>query len=119
MLYNKTRGVFPSAPLRQQEKEIITWELEEDMTTEETRRVKDSYWRTWCAYHARWFGAEPPVLPMTTDSVMAVAAQMKAYGNRSYPNYLAARERHKDGGFDWTQEWIARGSDASRRRKEE
>jgi hypothetical protein len=105
VMYNKIRGSFPTAPITEQERGLLTHELEEDMTVEETRRVRDSYWRTWSLYHGRWFGDDDPVLPMTHASIIAVAAQMKHYGYRSYPNYLsAARERHVNAGHDWTGE---------------
>ena len=57
VMYNKVRGVYPSEPITVAERERVTTEFEADITVEETRRVRAAYWRTWNAYHARWFGA--------------------------------------------------------------
>jgi hypothetical protein len=103
VLYNKVRGTFPADPMTDDERSRITAELEADVTVAETRRVRESNWRTWIAYHGRWFGSCIPTLPLTPSAIFAVAAQMKSRGYRSYPNYLsAAKERHLDGGFTWT-----------------
>ena len=102
-MYNKVRGTFPTEPMTEDERCRITSELEADVTVAETRRVRESYWRTWIAYHGRWFGSGIPTLPLTSPAISAVAAQMKSRGYRSYPNFLsAAKERHLDGGFTWT-----------------
>jgi hypothetical protein len=103
VLYNKVRGTYPTDPITDEEKRRVTAELEADVTVAETRRVRESYWRTWCAYHARWFGPRIPALPLIPSAISAIAAQMKSRGYRSYPNYLsAAKERHLDNDFAWT-----------------
>ena len=75
VIYNKVRGSLPTAPITEQEKVQVMDELEADITVEGTRRVRESYWRTWNTFHARWFGHSVPVLPQNSSSISAVAAQ--------------------------------------------
>ena len=51
--------------------------------------------RTWALLHHRWFGRELPMLPLTPARLCAIAAQMKAAGYRSFPNFaVAAKDAH-------------------------
>ena len=59
--------------------------------------------KTWDRLHRRWFGDDPPVIPLSPASILAVAAQMKDAGYRSFPNYgWAAKDLHITSGFPWT-----------------
>ena len=99
------RGAFPTTALTDEDRERALNALEQDMVTSSTCRVRQSNWRTWHAFHLRWFGSETPPLPLTTVSIRAVAAQMKEAHYRSFPGYLsAAREVHLEAGHSWTDE---------------
>jgi hypothetical protein len=99
------RGAFPSHGLTDEDRENALNALERDMTTAGTSRVRQSNWRTWMAFHMRWHGAATPPLPLTPESLRAVAAQMKEEHYRSFPNYLtAARENHLEAGHLWSDE---------------
>ena len=45
--------------------------------------------KTWCRLRASWFGADVAPLPLKPAYISAVAASMKAAGDRSYPNDLS------------------------------
>ena len=99
------RGTFPTATLTDEDRELALNNLERDTTVPSTSRVRQSNWRTWLAFHHRWFGTTVPPIPLTTPGIRAVAAQMKDAHYRSFPGYLsAAREIHGAEGHEWTSE---------------
>jgi hypothetical protein len=106
------RGSQPSEPLGEHERVALRQALLRDVVVPGTARAKASSWATWQYYHQRWHGTDEPTLPLTPTKIEAVAAQMKAQGYRSFPNFLSAvREKHVDAGHIWT-------SDLERSRKQ-
>ena len=70
----KVRGVMPQWELREQEREGLLAELDGAVNAPSTLVARESNFRIWTLYHLRWFGTETPVLPLTVDSIRAVAA---------------------------------------------
>ena len=104
-LAHTARGVFPTTALTDEDRARALDELEKDTVVASTARVRQSNWRTWLAFHLRWFGASMPPLPLTPQGIRAVAAQMKEAHYRSFPGYLsAAREFHRADGHAWSDE---------------
>ena len=60
------------------------------MITRGTAIARASCRRTWSTLHWRWFGASCPIIPLTPEKICAMAAQMKASGYRSFPNFVGA-----------------------------
>ena len=81
------RGRRPTAPLSAHDSAMQLDALKAHFFVDSTRQSRASHFRTWTSFHFRWFG-EGQVLPLTVDSMTAVAAQFKAQGYRSFPNYL-------------------------------
>jgi hypothetical protein len=99
------RGSFPTTALSDEDRERALDNLERDMVVQSTCRVRLSNWRTWNAFHLRWFGQDADPLPLTPATIQAVAAQMKEAHYRSFPGYLsAAREVHLEASHPWTDE---------------
>jgi hypothetical protein len=86
------RGVADTSPLDDADRAALLSGLEADVFAPSTTLARASAVRTWSRYHSRWFGEGSPVLPVTTYKLRAVAAQFKALGYRSFPNYLTAIE---------------------------
>ena len=113
------RGTFPCEPITGDERATALDELEADVIGASTARVRASTWKTWRAFHCRWFGAGSEALPLTVSSIYAVAAQMKMAGYRSFPGYMSsAREAHVAAEHCWTEslERARRRSKASTQR---
>ena len=99
------RGTFPTHALTDEDRERALDALEQDTVTSSTSRVRQSNWRTWSAFHLRWFGSASHPLPLTTSSIQAVAAQMKEAHYRSFPGYLSsARDFHAEAGHAWNED---------------
>ena len=91
--------------LQDGEREQLLAELQADVTTTGTAIGRESSIRTWIKFHTRWFGLTSSWLPITCDSLRAVAAQMKQAGYRSYSNcVVAVKEAHEDALHEWTRE---------------
>merc|ERR1712051_603399 len=62
-------------------------------------------WATWVKMHVKWFGdgaGALPVLPLTVESLRAVAAMLIAGGYRSTGHYVSrAKDEHMKT-FSWT-----------------
>ena len=100
-----TRGTLPTSTLDDAARAAALADLDVDSVTTGTAVARSSAVNTWEYFHVRWFGHATPSLPLTTEKIRAVAAQMKAAGYRSYPNFLSAiKNDHLDGGHQWTQE---------------
>ena len=82
------RGVLPTSALDHADGVALLEELDEDRYAQSSKAPKASHINTWVKLHVRWFGGDIPPLPLTVESVRAVAAQMKGAGYRSFPNYL-------------------------------
>ena len=54
--------------------------LQADTSARSTAASRASCVRTWALLHQLWFGNAVPTLPLTCDSIRAVAAQMKSAG---------------------------------------
>ena len=77
-------------------------DLGEDFIAQSYGGSLNSMFRTWCEFHAHWFGHDSPVLPLTPEKISCLAAMFKAGGYRSFRNYLAkAKDEHLASGFDW------------------
>ena len=73
-----------------------------DTVAASSRVTATTYWTTWVTFHEKMFGADVAPLPLTVDSICAVAACFKEGGYRTYKAYLGkAREMHLLHGFDW------------------
>ena len=91
--------------LQEGEREQLLAELQADVTTVGTATGRESSTRTWIKFHTRWFGPSSNWLPITCDSLRAIAAQMKHAGYRSFSNYVVAvKEAHEDALHEWTRE---------------
>ena len=94
-LHYKVRGRAPIATLDDAERSTLLEELDADVLANSTAASRASNLRTWTLFHVRWFGAARAPLPLVPLSLRAVAAQMKAAGYRSFPNYVvAAKAEH-------------------------
>jgi len=106
-----TRGHFPDEDDRLTEvrKVALLDELEKDVVALSTAESRASHRVTWTRFHMRWFGVEVPVLPLTPVKIQAVAAQFKAQGYRSFPNYVSTLKDFHLSSFEWSDE-LARAS---------
>jgi hypothetical protein len=99
----KTRGVTPQEALTDVQRANQLMDLDADTVTAGTFSAKASCVATWTKLHHRWFGPELAVLPLTEPKMRAVAAQMKAAGYRSYPNYVSAiKDVHLKASNEWS-----------------
>ena len=108
----KIRGVMPTTALGGNDREELLAELETDVNAPSTKEARDAKLRTWAWYHARWFGVDSEVLPLTTDSIKDVAAQMKHSGYRSFPTFLSAAKVSHLVHFAWSDELHRCGQDS-------
>jgi hypothetical protein len=76
--------------------------LQADTSAKSTAASRASCVRTWALMHRLWFGDSSPTLPLTCDSIRAVAAQMKSAGYRSFVNYLDTMRALHVEEYDWT-----------------
>ena len=67
------RGSFPVHDLTTADASAQLQALVQDFYAPRTQESKASHIRTWAAMHCRWFGPTPG-LPLTVESLMAVAA---------------------------------------------
>ena len=72
------------------------------MSAQTTAASRASCVRTWTLMHLRWFGDAVPILPLTCESICAVAAQMKASGYRSFMNYADTLKSQHVEHYEWT-----------------
>ena len=100
----KVRGHLDNAELDAAQKEILSADLDADMITRGTAIARASCRRTWSTLHWRWFGASCPVIPLTPAKICAMAAQMKASGYRSFPNFLGAMKDVHIESHPWTDD---------------
>ena len=99
----RTRGTLPTSELTDADRKQQLRLLEDGFTTVGTAVSKSSCWTTWNKLHLRWFGESTPVVPITPESIKAVAAQMKTAAYRSFPNFVSAvKEVHLDQGYTWS-----------------
>ena len=100
-----TRGRFDGSPLTDDDRARLSADLEGDVLAVGTAIGRASSMRTWGLMHRRWFGTALPLLPLTTPKICAVAAQMKAGGYRSFPNFVGAvKDEHVATLHAWTDE---------------
>ena len=100
----KIRGHLDTTELDTAQKDILSADLDSDMITRGTAIARASCRRTWSTLHWRWFGASCLVLPLTPPKICAMAAQMKASGYRSFPNFLGAmKDAHVESHL-WTDD---------------
>ena len=98
------RGVLPVDELTAEDASAQMENLEKDIYAPGTLQSRQTHRNTWEYLHRRWFGADVPVLPLTPNSIRAVAAQMKHSTYRSFRNYVdtmvsvhcEAHEWHRD-----------------------
>ena len=78
--------------------------LDRDKVAPSARSTQESLWRTWTAFHRKWFGPESDPCPLTVESIRSVASMFKDAGYRSFANYASrAKREHVARGFPWTQ----------------
>ena len=94
-LHYKVRGRAPTTALDEPERVRLLAELAGDVLANSTAASRAANLRTWTMFHVRWFGSALAPMPLIVASICAVAAQMKAAGYRSFPNYMvAAKAEH-------------------------
>ena len=75
----------------------------EDFAAPSSRTSQSARWRTWQEFHRAMLGDGIPVLPLTSDGIVLIAACFKDGGYRSFKNYMSkAREQHTLAGHSWT-----------------
>jgi hypothetical protein len=100
-----TRGTLPTSSLDDAARAAALANLDLNSVATGTAIARSSAVNTWEYIHVRWFGPATPSLPLTAEKKRAVAAQIKAAGYRTYPNFIAAiKNVHLDSGHQWTQE---------------
>ena len=67
-----------------------------------SRTSKKSHMNIWEFYNKRWFGPEAESLPLTEEKKIAVAAQFKAQGYRSFANYIDTMSDQHRVSHEWT-----------------
>ena len=98
------RGTLPSEALSDADRNALLQALEADTVAQSTAAARASAVRTWSLLHLRWFGLTTPVIPVSCDSMRAIAAQMKSSGYRSFPNYVTALKALHKKEFPWSGE---------------
>jgi hypothetical protein len=89
--------------------EFLIGDLHQDREAASGRGVRASHLATWTKFHVKSTGVDgdrtqSPVLPLTPDKLVPVAALFKAGDYRSYANYLSSMKSfHLDGGHPWTE----------------
>ena len=74
----------------------------EDFAAPSSRTSQSARWRTWQEFHRAMLGDSVPVLPLTADGIVLIAACFKDGGYRSFKNYMSkAREQHTLAGHLW------------------
>ena len=97
-------GCRPRAPLNDAEAARVMASFERDILARSTALTRASNVRTWIFFHVRWFGEGTPVLPLTPGIIFAIAAQFKAQGYRSFPNYVSAMKDVHSDEYPWSAE---------------
>ena len=64
--------------------------LKRDMAASSSRSSLESRLRLFEEFHNTWFNCDPPWLPITCGSVLAVGAMLEAGGYSSGANYISA-----------------------------
>ena len=95
---------MPTATLTVEEADYQVALLKQDFFATGTAASRQSHVNTWTTMHQRYFGAlhqEQPVLPLTVNSIYAVASQMKAARYRSFPNYMDTMMSLHSESWEW------------------
>ena len=100
----KIRGQLDLTPLSEAERQRLSDELLAGVITRGTAVGRESNMRTWALLHHRWFGHSVPLLPLTAPKIFSIAAQMKAAGYRTFPNFLVAAKDAHLASFPWTDD---------------
>eukprot|EP00974_Lingulodinium_polyedra_P010509 1010542-Lingulodinium_polyedra.AAC.1 len=75
------------------------------MVAASARASVRSLWATWGLFHREWFGPAVPILPLTQEKILAVAACFKEGGYKGFPSYVSkAKEHHVLSGYGWDEE---------------
>ncbi|CAK0835747.1 unnamed protein product [Prorocentrum cordatum] len=86
-------------------KEEVLARLLQDTSAASSKLTADSLWATWSVFHQAWFGEATPALPLSAETVYAVAACFKQGGYRGFPAYMAkAKEAHTLAGWPWDEQ---------------
>jgi len=108
------RATPGDSPLDDSERERLLGNLLDDVRARSAQGPHASLIKTWHRLHTRWYGRAVPALPLTHGSIMAVAAQMKDAGYRSFPNYASAlKDCHITEGHPWSDRLAAAVSHAT------
>ena len=88
-------------------------DLQRDREAASGQGVRSSHLATWTKFHHHALGEDAtadgrtPVLPLTPDNIVLVAALFKAGDYRSYSNYLSdMKGYHLDEGHTWTERLV-------------
>ena len=89
--------------------------LDDDIYAQSSKSSQASLFKTWRTLHTEWFGVGSGPLPLTPDSIRAVAALMKNRGYRSFQNFLSkAKREHITSGFEWSDALHLTGRECTR-----
>eukprot|EP00435_Cladocopium_sp_Y103_P018803 s4904_g4.t1 len=78
-------------------------ELVSDMYASSSRAPRDALLNTWKKFHAKWFGNDSEILPITEEKLLKVSYLFKQGGYKSVKNYLSRiKEYHITSGYDWS-----------------
>ena len=98
------RAQHNSGAITEGDKSQLLAELDNDVVAASSKNSLQSLERTWTSLHRSWFGPHSDPLPLTSEGIRAVSAQMKMSGYRSFQNYLSRMKHlHVSRGFAWTQ----------------
>ena len=100
----KVRGNLDLTPLDEAERVRLSKALEADVVSAGTAIGRASNLRTWALMHHRCLGRSVPMLPLTAPKLCSIAAQMKAAGYRSFPNFAVAAKDAHVASFPWTDD---------------
>ena len=106
---NVRRGSASEAisSLRSEGETALVDDLIRDRNARSSTASRASLSSTWHRFHLEAFGtsaADPPVLPVTTRSIVVVGTLFKRGGYRSFENYISAiKAEHIEADFGWTQ----------------
>ncbi|CAK0840856.1 unnamed protein product, partial [Prorocentrum cordatum] len=84
--------------------EEVLARLLQDTSAASSKLTADSPWATWSVFHQAWFGEATPPLPLSAETVYAVAACFKQGGHRGFPACMAKAKAHALAGWPWDEQ---------------
>ena len=95
--------------------QVLIEELVDDRHAKTSKGPIASYKKTWTKFHVSIYGCRVPTVPLSVDSIVAVASLFKRGGYRGFGNYLSAmKSLHIESNHPWsdllshTVTWVTR-----------